>query len=207
MSYRTEQEKFWAGEFGNEYTDRNIGELDIAARKAFFAKILSHTEGIKSALELGSNRGVNLVALGDLVPGIRMQAVEINNFAAQECSRIKNVNVFNGSAFDFPVKENEYDFAFTRGVLIHISPDMLNKMYEVLYRSSKRYIMMAEYYNPTPTVITYRGNDDKLFKRDFAGEFLDLYKDVKLLEYGFCYHRDNNFPTDDITWFLMEKRG
>ena len=33
---------------------------------------------------------------------------------------------------------------------------------------------------------------------------MDLYK-LKLIDYGFIYHRDNSFPKDDITWFLLEK--
>jgi spore coat polysaccharide biosynthesis protein SpsF len=45
-----------------------------------------------------------------------------------------------------------------------------------------------------------------LFKRDFAGEMMDRYPDLKLLDYGFVYHRDPAFPDDDITWFLMEKK-
>ena len=34
-----------------------------------------------------------------------------------------------------------------------------------------------------------------------VGSILDL----TLLDYGFLYHRDNNFPQDDISWFLIEK--
>jgi spore coat polysaccharide biosynthesis protein SpsF len=53
--------------------------------------------------------------------------------------------------------------------------------------------------------IDYRGHSGKLFKRDFAGEMLDRFPDLKLVSYGFCYHRDE-FPQDDSTWFLMEKQ-
>jgi len=28
---------------------------------------------------------------------------------------------------------------------------------------------------------------------------------MQLVDYGFAYRRDPNFPQDDITWFLMEK--
>jgi hypothetical protein len=28
---------------------------------------------------------------------------------------------------------------------------------------------------------------------------------LKLIDYGFCYHRDPQEPLDDITWFLLEK--
>lgn len=66
--------------------------------------------------------------------------------------------------------------------------------------------MLSEYYNPVPVEVNYRGFSDRLFKRDFAGEFMDRFPDVHLLVYGFQYHRDKNFPMDDVTWFLMEKR-
>ena len=34
---------------------------------------------------------------------------------------------------------------------------------------------------------------------------MDKYSNVNLVNYGFKYHRDNNFPQDDLTWFLLEK--
>ena len=54
--------------------------------------------------------------------------------------------------------------------------------------------------------MTYRGHSQRLFKRDFAGEMLDRFPDLTLVDYGFAYHRDANFPQDDTTWFLLEKR-
>jgi pseudaminic acid biosynthesis-associated methylase len=92
-----------------------------------------------------------------------------------------------------------------KGVLIHINPDMLESVYAKLYDSSNKYILIAEYYNPTPVSISYRGHNDRLFKRDFAGEMLDKYNDLRLTDYGFLYHRDNYFLQDDINWFLLEK--
>jgi len=53
--------------------------------------------------------------------------------------------------------------------------------------------------------ITYHGHKNRLFKRDFAGEMLDQFSDLKLIDYGFIYHRDLTFPQDDISWFLLEK--
>ena len=46
----------------------------------------------------------------------------------------------------------------------------------------------------------------KLFKRDFAGELLDAFPSLDLVDYGFVYHRDPNFPQDDMNWFLLEKK-
>jgi len=98
----------------------------------------------------------------------------------------------------------KFDMTFTKGVLIHINPDKLESVYENLYNLSNRYIMVCEYYNPTPVTIEYRGHKDRLFKRDFAGELIEKYN-LKLLDYGFNYHRDHYFTNDDATWFLMEK--
>jgi hypothetical protein len=44
-----------------------------------------------------------------------------------------------------------------------------------------------------------------LFKRDFAGEILNKYQDIKLVDYGFVYRHDNAFPLDDVTWFLLKR--
>ena len=51
----------------------------------------------------------------------------------------------------------------------------------------------------------YRGHEDRLFKRDFAGEMMKKFNDLKLVDYGFVYHADCNFPQDDVTWFVLEK--
>ena len=55
--------------------------------------------------------------------------------------------------------------------------------------------------------LPYRGHAGKLFKRDFAGELLERYADLSLVDYGFVYRRDPNFRQDDLTWFLLEKLG
>jgi pseudaminic acid biosynthesis-associated methylase len=80
-------------------------------------------------------------------------------------------------------------------------------VYDVLKRATGRYLLVAEYYNPSPVAIPYRSHAARLFKREFAGELMDRHADLRLVDYGFAYRRDPKFPQDDITWFLMEKRG
>ena len=99
-----------------------------------------------------------------------------------------------------------FDIALIKTVLIHINPEKLPTVYEKLYQSSNKYILIAEYYNPSPVTVNYRGHNDRLFKRDFAGELLEMYDDLELIDYGFVYKRDNVFPQDDVTWFLLEKK-
>jgi len=115
-------------------------------------------------------------------------------------------NVWQGSLFDYP-RERTFQLTLSKGVLIHLVPDLLPAAYKQLYQLSQRYILICEYYNPVPVEVSYRGNSGKLFKRDFAGELLDRYSDLQLLDYGFSYRRDPQLPTDDINWFLLEKRS
>lgn len=204
--YQTEQEKFWATEFGNQYVSRNQPKekKDVASNINFFAKILSKTNDVQTIIEYGSNIGLNLIAIQSLLPNCELSGLELNDKAFEELSKIPNVTGIHGSLLEYK-NDKQYDLSFTKGVLIHINPDMLNKAYELLYQSSKKYILIAEYYNPTPVSIPYRGHNDRLFKRDFAGDMLEKYNDLTLVDYGFSYKRDNNFPQDDITWFLLKK--
>ena len=65
-------------------------------------------------------------------------------------------------------------------------------------------MLVAEYYNPVPVQIEYRGHDDRLYKRDFAGDLIENYG-LNLVDYGFVYKRDKQAPQDDISWFLLQK--
>ena len=78
--------------------------------------------------------------------------------------------------------------------MIHINPERLDDVYTRLYNFSDKYICIAEYYNPTPVTIPYRGHDNRLFKRDFAGELMSKYSDLELVDYGFLYQNDPIFP-------------
>ncbi|MBD5555782.1 MAG: pseudaminic acid biosynthesis-associated methylase [Roseburia sp.] len=205
--YKTEQENFWKGEFGTEYIKRNREEVFLSSGIAFWSSALSKTNGIHSCLELGSNIGLNLKAIKRLSPAMRFGAVEINDSAVQIMQNDPDldVKIYHDSILEAKIEET-YDLTFTSGVLIHINPNELNNVYKKLYDYSLKYILIAEYYNPTPVEVSYRGHAQRLFKRDFAGEFMDLYPDCTLEDYGFIYHRDNNFPMDDLTWFLMRKQ-
>lgn len=205
MRELTEQERFWQGEFGDDYVDRNDGERHVASATAFFAQALRRAGRLDSLLELGTNRGLNLQALHRLLPDAALHGVELNAKAHAIAQSLGIAEVWHGSLFDYPVHQL-VDLTFTRGVLIHLPPELLPKAYAKLYEASRRYVLVAEYYNPSPVEVSYRGHAGKLFKRDFAGELLDRYEDLRLVDYGFVYRRDPSFPTDDITWFLLEKR-
>ena len=206
MQYSTEQEAFWAGTFGDEYIQRNQSQEYLAANLNFFSRALKQAGKPSSILEFGANIGMNLRAIKLLFPNIEASGIELNETAASQLSEFLGAhNVFNGSIFEYPVNKT-FDVALIKGVLIHIKPEMLPLVYQKLYDTSRKYILVCEYYNPSPVSIPYRGHSDRLFKRDFAGEMLDTFSDLHLVDYGFAYKRDTSFPQDDITWFLMEKK-
>lgn len=205
MKYKTEQEQFWAGNFGNAYIDRNASDEFVRRRISFFSRVLGFMERIDSAVEFGANVGNNLRALKVLLPEAALSAIEINQKAVKQLRALKLARVYHKSILDYAGIDS-HDLALICGVLIHIDPASLSTVYEKLYAASRRYILIDEYYNPTPVEVPYRGHRGKLFKRDFAGEMLDRYPDLKLVSYGFVYHRDLQFPADDSTWFLLEKR-
>lgn len=208
VEYRTAQERFWAGQFGSDYIERNRSEAIVASNLAFLSCALRRARRIGSCLEFGANIGLNLRAIRQLFPGASLSGIEINPDAT-ELLRSWFDSSGGGEIFESSILSwsptSTVDLALVKGVLIHIAPDQLAAVYEKLYQASRRYILIAEYYNPTPVSIPYRGHAERLFKRDFAGEMLDSYPDLELVDYGFVYHRDPLFPQDDMTWFLLRR--
>ena len=204
MKHQTEQENFWSGDFGDSYTERNQDALHEAALLHFFSEVLTHTGKLTSVIEFGANRGLNLLALRRLIPDIDLSAIEINESAVDHLKTLPGLEINAQSILEF-TPGSTFDLAFIRGVLIHINPDRLTDVYDRLYQSSQKYILVAEYYNPVPVALPYRGHEQRLFKRDFAGEIMDRFPDLTLRAYGFRYRRDPLFAQDDISWFLLQK--
>jgi pseudaminic acid biosynthesis-associated methylase len=204
--FKTPQENFWAGEFGVEYIARNRGSKLLASNIEFFARGLHRAQGIGSCIEFGANVGMNISALKLLYPEIEAFGIEINKEAAAQLGEVIPSNcIYNTSILDFS-PTRQWDFTLIKTVLIHIEPRFLPNVYEKLVNSTSRYLMIAEYYSQDPVEVSYRGHSDRLFKRDFAGEIMDSYPEMKLIDYGFSYRRDPQYPQDDISWFLLEKR-
>ena len=102
MNFKTEQEKFWAGDFGDEYIGRNKSEEYLASNLNFFSKAFNQLGQPNSLIEFGANIGMNLRAIKLLFPKIDLFGIEINKNAAEELAKfIGKENVFNGSIFEF----------------------------------------------------------------------------------------------------------
>ena len=194
----------WAGDPGDEYVKRQT--LTRESRQAMFNRVLRWTGLLNSVIEFGASTGENLMELLHLHSNnLSTTGVEINKQAREQMAEKTKGVVVDSSIQNFS-SDRQWDMSMTRGVLIHIPPFDLKLAYRTLYTTSRKYILIAEYYNPTPVMIPYRGQDNLLWKRDFAGEMMDRYPDLQLVAYGFVYRRDVLCPQDDVTWFLMEKK-
>jgi pseudaminic acid biosynthesis-associated methylase len=133
-----------------------------------------------------------------------LRGYEIHSGAATQANDLGIAEIVNDTIVKPISVDRQFDLTFTKGVLIHINPHQLAQVYENLVALSSRYVLVSEYYNPSPVSVSYRGAEDRLFKRDFAGEMMDRFG-LSLVDYGFSYYRDPYFTNDDGTWFLMEK--
>lgn len=180
----------------------------VEANEDFFRRALKAiperfaTPRISSVFEFGAGTGENLMALKRLMPDVKVYGTEINASARAQAKRngvpLGDWSIVGGS----PASPSQ--MGLSKGLLIHIHPSDLPDAYQALYNCGRRYILLAEYFNPTPVAMLYRGHRDRLWKRDFAGEMLNRFTDLRLLDYGFVYHRDW-WPQDDLHWFLMVK--
>src|SRR5438128_12243399 len=94
-------EQLWAGEFGNEYVDRNI---DAYARRGEFWLPLMDELQPESVLEVGCNVGGNLQWITQRVDPSHVMGVDVNAKALRLLEeRVPGVRAHNGPARELPV--------------------------------------------------------------------------------------------------------
>ncbi|MBA3534486.1 MAG: methyltransferase domain-containing protein [Ardenticatenales bacterium] len=197
----SDQLEMWRGAFGEAYTDRNV--IEPASRLPAFRQML---EGLplERVLEVGCNRGHNLLALADLLPEeSEIVGIEPNPHArALARAASTRIAVMSGQAAYLPFRENYFDMVFTSGVLIHIPPDALPTVLSELHRVSRRYLLAIEYFASEAEEISYRGHEGLLWKRNFLQDYQSLFPTLRLLRQGY-WRAEDGF--DRATWWLMEK--
>ena len=198
-----EQLAHWKGQEGDSYIERNGEEL-LPAYTSMWSRILQRTPGVSSVLEVGANVGINLKAIKNLRPEIERHAIEPNKEARKRLVE-DGVTVYPYAA-EHVWDMWTCDLVFTRGVLIHINPNVLPYVYKNMFNHTSRYMVVAEYFAPKREMIPYRGLLNRLWRADYAGEIMERYPEMKLVDYFFIYKRDPVAPQDNITVFIMEKK-
>lgn len=200
----------WRGEFGDAYTERNAADAAaLRARLSMWAGWLEKfgSRQPKSIVEVGCNLGLNLRALKQLTDA-KLMAVEPNASARKRVVAdgiLPEADMKEGMGEALPFKDGAAELVFTAGVLIHVHPDNLGKVADEMYRVSSRFILVSEYFSVEPETRTYRGQEGLLFKRDFAGFFLDRFAGLEVVADGFLWNRTTGI--DNATWAILEKRG
>jgi pseudaminic acid biosynthesis-associated methylase len=202
-----EQELFWREQYAKDYRQKNQAfdhDLGVAGWK----EMLRKATGIGTILECGSNIGRNIGFLEVCQAEAKRSLIELSPEAFQIATTAHKVeHAFNGSILDSNLPPGYFDLVFTCGVLIHINPDLLIKNIEKMFAYSSKYILIGEYFNRTPVMIEYQGQQNRLFKRDFGRLVLENLS-VKLVDYGFLWgYIYDAAGFDDITWWLFQKTG
>ena len=196
----------WRGAFGDEYAERNPASPSaVADAVAALAPIWQHLRPRPSSvLEVGPNRGRNLLALAQFA-GATLYGVEPNASALQELRAnpfLNGENLYEGDLSRLPLPDSSVDMTFTSGVLIHVREEDLPKAYEEMFRVTRRHILCIEYFASEPTAVPYQGHTDMLFKRDFGSLWLDWFAMEPVAE-GFLWSRTTG--QDDLNWWLFRK--
>jgi len=200
-----EQEEFWIS-IENQYISNN-SKFDLGLGIKAWQKMLSSisTEDIGSFLECGSNIGRNIEILNQLFPTSSKNIIEISPKAYEIVTKKYDITYsFLGSIKNakFPC---DFDLVFTSGVLIHINPAELERTTKKIYKLSKKFILIAEYFSRAPEMVEYRGKKNKLFKMDF-GKYMINNFNIKLIDYGFLWGVEyDKAGFDDLNYWLFEK--
>ena len=208
-----EQEKFWKGNFGNNYISRNKfrnqKEFDNfyirrygETKKNINLKFLKGINKNKPILEVGCNIGNQLKIFEDI--GFKkLIGIDINIKSLKKAKKNINLNIIESSGFDIPFKDNYFNLVFTNNVLIHIHPKNLDKIFDEIYRVSNKYIFGFEYFNDKLIEIKYRNYKNKLWKGDYANILLKKYKNLRLVKEKIYENKDVKNIYDKI--YLLKK--
>lgn len=159
--------EFWAGKFGAEYTARN--RVDWRKRIPFWREVIELT-GARSVFEFGCNAGWNGSAIKRAFQDVAYAGYEINNVALDQAI---TAGLVADDAMPFGVSEN-FELAFSAGVLIHIAPDDLGDVMCEIIDMSCQYVLAIEYAADKEEEVEYRGHAGKLWRRPFGEMYQEL---------------------------------
>jgi len=202
----------WSGSFGETYTDRNTHDLESLddfyqqtygiTRRELNNSFIGNLSRELKILEVGCNVGNQIALLNDM--GFKnVYGIDVNSYAIESSKkRLKNVSLQVGSAQNIPFDDGFFDMVFTSGVLIHVSPDDIKSVIKEICRCTKNYIWGFEYYSEKYTKVSYRGDDDLLWKTTFSKLYQTICPELLLIKDRKIKYLENE---NVDMMFLLEK--
>ncbi|MFX1277578.1 MAG: methyltransferase domain-containing protein [Promethearchaeota archaeon] len=180
MSEKNEKKGSWFGDFGIRYTVRN--KIIPEKLVPFYKKILKERD-VEKILEVGCNRGHNLVAIS-YCGQYDLYGIDINPYSIVVARSNREISFTVGNIYDILYKDNFFDLVMSVGVLIHLDPKTLKDALKEIFRVSKKYYLMMEYNYDFEEFekIPYRDNVG-LWRGNYKKLVLDNF-DVKLIAEG-----------------------
>lgn len=198
----TDLERLWAGDFGNDYVERNAA--NIHGRKGWWEETIARLEP-RNILEIGCNIGGNLRPLSEILGVENVAGVDVNASALEVLrAAVPGIDVRHATGRALPFEDASFDVTFTMGVLIHQGPVELEPMMREIVRCSRRHIICVEYFAEEDTEVPYRGQTGALFQRNYGGIYQRLFPELELLDTGYL-PRSKEASWDDATWWIFEK--
>jgi len=195
-------EHLWAGEFGDEYVERNADAE--RGREGFWTDVVDRLRPA-SALEVGCNVGGNLRWLAEKLGPENVAGIDVNERALQTLrERLPGVDVRTAVARSLPFENASFDLVFTMGVLIHQPTEDLTAVMAEIVRCSRRWVVCGEYYDEAEVEVPYHGERGALFRRDYGALYVDTFPELRLAATGFL-SRGPDSSWDDVTWWAFEK--
>lgn len=193
-------EQFWAGDFGDAYTERNRGSID---RGGFWRELIDG-HPFANALEVGCNVGDNLSVLSELLDPGSLAGVDINEGAlATARAALPDADLRLVPARKLPFPDNAFQLVFTAMVLIHQPDETLEEVMREIVRCSSRFVLSIEYESPEYVDVPYRGHQGALFKRPYGHLYLTTFPQLRSVAGGFLGQAEG---WDDVTWSLLEQQ-
>lgn len=195
-------EALWAGEFGDDYVDRN--KAAGQGRRPFWEERLAGLE-VASALEIGCNLGANLRWLAELLGPGNVAGVDVNERALELLREtVPGADLRHATARSLPFADDSFDLVFTTGVLIHQPPSDLPAVMDEIVRCSRRYVLCGEYHADQLEEVPYRGQEGALFRQDYGRLYRERFPQLQLVDEGFLPRSGGVW--DDITYWVFEQR-
>jgi pseudaminic acid biosynthesis-associated methylase len=211
--HETKQSEKWRGEFGSQYSERNLlnaPDLDKVyqrnygvTRTALNRIFLADIPRSASILEVGCNLGNQLILLKQM--GFEnLNGIEIHKEIVKTAqSRVPWARVMEGSVLKMPFEDASFDLVFTSGLLIHIAPQDLPLAMNEIHRCAKSWIWGFEYHSPQMTEVRYRGHSEFLWKADYVRLYTEGFPDLELVsERKLSYLENDNVDS----MFLLRRK-